>query len=105
MDFFLKEGILPMDWSPVAQGKVFQPSDEKGQRVALALSEVAAELVLKGIASLIYAWILYHPAWVIPIAGSGRLERVREAVDGLSVNMTREQWYRIYVAAKGEPLP
>ncbi|MEJ2593662.1 MAG: aldo/keto reductase [bacterium] len=105
MDFFMRERIHPMAWSPVAQGRLFNPSDEKGKRVAGVLWEIAEECTLDDISPLIYAWILYHPAGIIPIVGSGRIERVKDAVDALQIKLTREQWYRIYVASMGEPLP
>ncbi len=105
MDFFMQEGIHPMAWSPVAQGRLFNPVDDKGKRLADVLWEIAAECSLKDIAPLIYAWILYHPAGVIPIVGSGRIERVKDAVDALQIKLSREQWYRIYIASTGVPLP
>ena len=51
------------------------------------------------------AWILAHPAGVIPIVGTQRLERIRECVGAVTVKLTRTQWNQILVAAQGEPLP
>jgi predicted oxidoreductase len=54
---------------------------------------------------LIYAWILYHPAKFIPIVGSGKIHRLKLAVDATKIKLTREQWYEIYTASKGQNLP
>ncbi|MDY6895217.1 MAG: oxidoreductase, partial [Thermotogota bacterium] len=37
--------------------------------------------------------------------GSGRLERLKNAVEALNVKMTREQWFKIYEAALGHDVP
>lgn len=105
MDYFLKIGIKPMAWSPLAGGRLLNPQDEKGRRIFQALSEVAGELNVKIIDKVIYSWLLKHPASVIPVAGTGRIERIRHAVDALNVDMSLEQWYKIYTASTGNDLP
>jgi predicted oxidoreductase len=105
MDFFLKQRIHPMGWSPMAGGALLKPVDEKGIRLYQKLTEIAEELGTDSIDQVVYAWILYHPAKVIPIVGSGKPERLRSAVEAMKLEMTREQWYRIYMASQGYPLP
>ncbi len=105
IDFFLLERLKPMAWSPLAGGRLFSPRDEKGHRVEIALREVAAELNVDNPEKVVYAWLLKHPASIIPVAGTRQIERVRYAVDALNVNMSLEQWYKIYIASRGEDLP
>lgn len=104
MDFFMNEQIHPMGWSPLAFGQLFNPKDKKSSRIAVKLHEIAEELNIS-FDTLIYAWILYHPAKVIPIVGSGKIDRLKKAVDALDVKITREQWYEIYNASRGCQLP
>lgn len=105
IDFFLKEKIHPMAWSPLAGGKLFKPVDEVGKRLLKELSDIAKELNAKSVEEVIYAWLLKHPAGIIPILGSGKLTRIKLAVQSLEYDMSLEQWYRIYNAAKGADLP
>lgn len=105
IDFMLKEQIQPMAWSPLAGGRIFSTSDEKGARVLQALQEVAEEMKAYNIDSLIYAWLLKHPVQIIPIIGSGKLDRIQKAVEAVNLEMSLEQWYKIYIAAAGEELP
>jgi predicted oxidoreductase len=105
MDFFLKQRIHPMGWSPLAGGSLLNPTDEKGMRVNRKLHEVAEELGVQSIDKVIYAWILLHPSKVIPIVGSGKPERLKSAVEAMKLQMTREQWYEIFNASNGFPLP
>ena len=46
-----------------------------------------------------------HPAGVIPIVGSQRASRIREAAAAYQVEWTRADWYRVLVASRGIALP
>jgi predicted oxidoreductase len=105
MDFFLRKKIKPMAWSPLAGGKLYNPRDEKSVRITQALVEVSEELNVTRVDRIIYAWLLKHPASIIPVVGSGKIERIKHAVEALDVEMSLEQWYKIYIAVKGKDLP
>jgi len=105
MDFFLKENIQPMIWSPLAGGRIFNPDDSKSEGVRSILINIARELDIPSIDTVAYAWLLKHPVKGLPIVGSSKIDRIKKAVDALDVQMSLEQWYQIYIAAKGEDLP
>jgi len=105
IDFFLKKGIKPMAWSPLAGGRIVKPNDEKGKRIVKTLTEVAKELTIDSIDKIIYSWLLKHPASIIPIVGSGKFERIKNAVEALNIDMSLEQWFKIYIASTGNELP
>ncbi len=105
IDFFLKENIKPMAWSPLAAGKLLNPHDDKGPRILRAISQVAEELNVSPVDKVIYAWLLNHPAIILPVVGTGKIDRIKSAVDALEINMTLEQWYKIYIAVLGKELP
>jgi predicted oxidoreductase len=105
MDFFMKEGIKPMAWSPVAGGRLLSPWDEKGPRILRVLTSVAEELNVSPVDKVIYAWLLKHPAQIMPVVGTGKIERIKYAADALKLEMSLEQWYKIYIAALGKELP
>lgn len=94
-----------MAWSPLGGGKLINPNDEKGHRIHRILLEVADELNVGSIDKIIYAWILNHPASVIPIVGTGKIERIKNAVEALEIDLSMEQWYKIYNASTGIELP
>ena len=50
------------------------------------------------------AWILRHPAGMQVIAGTTSEERLKEIVQACTVELSREEWYQLYLAA-GHPLP
>jgi len=105
IEFFQKEGIVPMAWSPFAGGKLFSPQDAGSIRLQGVLEEVAGETGADGVDLVALSWILKHPAKFVPVTGSGKIERLKRAVDALSVELTTEQWFRVLVASQGHPVP
>jgi len=105
IDYFLTKKIKPMAWSPLGGGHIFNPTNSKGQRLLNTLKEVANELSIKDIDTLIYSWILNHPSSIIPIVGSGKIDRLKNAVTALDIEIPSELWQKIYVASLGEELP
>ena len=103
-EYFLKHKIKPMAWSPLAGGAIFNPKTEKEQRLAAVLKTIAAELNTD-IDQVMYAWLLKHPTGIMPIVGSQHINRIKSAVDALKIELSLEQWYKIYIASKGEDLP
>lgn len=103
-EYFLKHKIKPMAWSPLAGGAIFDPKTEKDQRLTAVLKNIAAELNTD-IDQVMYAWLLKHPTGIMPIVGSQHINRIKSAVDALKIELSLKQWYKIYIASKGEDLP
>ncbi|BBE31209.1 oxidoreductase [Tepiditoga spiralis] len=101
INFLMKKRVNPMAWSPNAGGLLFKPNDEKSKKLNNVLNEVAKELNLNSIDKVIYAWILNHPAGILPIIGSGKVERLKIAIDSLNIKLTKEQWFKIYTTSLG----
>lgn len=93
--------VKPMAWSCLAGGELFTGNTKQIQRVRLELEAVMNETGAANIDQVIYAWVMRLPSNPLPIVGSGNIERVKSAVNSLDINLTREQWYRIWTASKG----
>ena len=104
IDFLLKEKIPPMAWSPLGGGRLFDSEDPKGARIARTLNSLK-EKYDTGIDTLAYAWLLSHPATILPIIGTGKLDRLKTAVQATNVQMALEDWYDVYTSSLGEELP
>lgn len=105
MDFFMKEKISPMAWSPLAGGRLVKPDGSKAEQVRKVLIKIAKELSINSIDILAYAWLFKHPAQIIPVVGSGKIERIKKAVMAQKIQINLEQWFEIYNAAAGKELP
>lgn len=106
LDQALELGLGVLAWSPLGGGRLGAeaPEEPRARGVAEALDAVARPLGVPRAAAA-YAWIMAHPARPIPIVGSQTPARIAEAVRALEVSFTREQWYAVLTAARGEPLP
>lgn len=95
--------IKPMAWSCLGGGHLF--SDVEFQPLRDELQNVANEIGADNIEQVVYAWIMRLPSEPLPIIGSGKIERVKSAYKALSLEMTRQQWFRIRKAALGYDVP
>lgn len=104
LDQAMMLGLTPLAWSPLGGGRLAAPGTPREQAVAAALDAVAAaQGVSRTVAA--YAWLMAHPAGIVPIIGSQQAERIAEGVQALTVRWTRQDWYAVLVAARGERLP
>ncbi len=97
--------VRPMAWSCLGGGSIFSGDSEQAVRMRNELEAIRAEVGASSIDQVIYAWVRRLPSNPIPIIGSGKIERVQTAVDALNIELTREQWYRVWVASKGHGVP
>jgi len=112
LDQCLIERITPMAWSPLAAGLIGGGATrllpgQKGYRPELFLGALDAVAKNRGVSriAVALAWLMKHPARIMPVVGSVRPERIREAAKADELELTREEWYRLLLAARGEPLP
>jgi predicted oxidoreductase len=108
MEYCRLHNITLQAWGPLATGRLTgrpHPKDEKHfQEAANHVAQMAAEKEVSPEAILI-AWILRHPARIQPLPGTTNPERIRAACEAEHVSFTREEWYRLFVAGRGENLP
>lgn len=94
----LQEGrIAPMAWSPLAGGRM-----ATGAPPALKarLDAIGAEAGTDWTAVAV-AWLLAHPARILPVLGTNRLDRIARIGDARRVPMDRERWFELYTLALG----
>lgn len=95
-------------WSPLARGYLSgnsAPDDSPNiQESAKVVAEMAEE---KGVSreAIVIAWILRHPAGIQPLPGTTNPERLLAACEADDVELSREDWYRLFLAGRGEALP
>ena len=97
--------ITIQPWSPFQYGffeGVFLDSDKFPElnRTIVAMAEE------KGVtnSAIAIAWLLRHPAKMQPIVGTTNPSWVRDIAQASTVEMTRQEWYALYLAA-GNTLP
>jgi predicted oxidoreductase len=112
LDQCLIEKITPMAWSPLAAGLIGRGATrllpwQKGYQVDKFMPALEAVAKARGasVTAIALAWLLKHPAGIQPVVGSANPDRIRQAAKADEIDLTREEWYRLLLAARGEPLP
>ncbi len=100
-----KLGVLPMAWSPLAGGRLFDPKNEAGQRLAVAVGKMSARYAGATLEQLAYAWVMAHPAAPLAIIGTNKIERIESAAKADAITLEREDWYALWEAAQGRRIP
>ncbi len=105
LDFCRLNDITIQTWSPFQYGMfegTFIGSD-KYPELNVQLNALA-EKYNTSVTAVVTAWILRHPANMQMIAGSMKVSRLKEVCSACEFELTREEWYRLYLAA-GHILP
>ncbi len=104
LDLAMETDLAVLAWSPLGGGRIGDPQDTQAVAVAAALDVVATEAGVSRAAAA-YGWIMAHPARAIPIVGTQNVDRIGEIADVFKCRWTRQRWYDVLVAARGEKLP
>lgn len=99
------EHARPMAWSPLAGGSLFDASSAAGQRLAAEARLIAPKYGDATLEQLAYAWIMAHPSHPLPVIGTNRFERIKSAARAAEIVLEREDWFGLWVAAKGHGIP
>ncbi len=98
--FHQQHGQPVMAWSPLGGGLLMAGNPPVG----IVADEIAAEFGVDR-AAVAVAFLLAHPAGILPVMGTNNLSRIKTISDALKVNLDRESWFRLYEAALGHEVP
>lgn len=94
-------GLPPMAWSPLAGGQLRATAD---QALRARMDELGAAAGADWTAVAV-AWLLHHPARILPVLGTNSLDRIARISDALRVPMDRQTWFELYTLAQGHEVP
>ncbi len=110
LEYCQLERVQIQAWGPLARG-IFSGRPLEGQpehivKTAALVGELAAA---KGTTreAIVLGWLMRHPAMIQPVIGTMNPERIRACQDAerQAAQMSRDEWYRLYVSARGAALP
>lgn len=105
LDYCRLNDITIQPWSPFQYGffeGVFLGS-KKFPELNQQIDEIAATYGVSN-TTIAIAWLLRHPAHMQPVIGTMNIDRFKDCCKASEIQLTREEWYRIYRAA-GNILP
>ena len=96
-------GVPVMAWSPLGGGRLFG-QEAAALRLRPALQRLASAQGVDETAVAI-AWLLHHPARIIPVLGTNDPARIARMQDALRVTLDRQTWFELYSLANGAEVP
>lgn len=107
VEYCVDQGIQLQAWGALARGRYTgddpRPTDSPAGRLLRRLARA------KGTTpeTVLLWWLARHPAGVVPVIGTSRPDRVRACRDAAlhAPDLTHEEWYELWIAARETPLP
>ncbi|MBB3039691.1 aldo/keto reductase [Hoyosella altamirensis] len=100
-------GIRLQAWASLAQGKYSGLQGTTAEHETAQLVEKLAESKGTTPETILLWWLQRHPARIEPVVGSARPDRIRSCRDavGRAPELSHEEWYELWITARGAPLP
>lgn len=104
LDHCLQHNIIPMAWSPLGGG-AFNDETHPRFRSITAITFDLAHKYGTGINQILIAWLSAHPSGIIPVVGTTKVDRLLQAKEAGNIHLSREDWFKLWIASTGEDVP
>lgn len=105
LDYCIQHNVQSLSWSPLGGGKLQSEEPDESTRRIIAVAEILAAEFSASTDQILLAWLYAHPAKIIPVMGTTKISRLKNALDAKKIMLTREQWFMIYRAHLGKEVP
>lgn len=91
-------------WSSLAGGALFDPDNPATARLTPRMNELATQHSV-GIDAVALAWLMAHPANIMPVVGTNNIERIKKISDAFVISIDRQTWHELWTLAAGHEVP
>ncbi|WP_417431630.1 aldo/keto reductase [Halpernia sp.] len=99
LDQLMMKKLSPMVWSPL--GNYFSESSDKNLRIKSVLQNLCEKYnCLED--QLLLAFLLKHPAKILPVLGTSKTENIKNAKLALEINLENEDWFKLLETSHGK---
>jgi predicted oxidoreductase len=91
--------IEAQSWSPMGNG-IFTEDTEKNKRI-LATAKKLSVKYETGVNEILLSFLYIHPANISPVIGTTQFERIISAKKAMEIQLTREDFYKLWQASAG----
>ena len=99
LDYMQLHNIRPMSWNPL--GTIFREDIEQTRRLKKLLVQLVEKYHL-GSDTILLAWILKHPAGIIPVAGTVNIARIQALMKAVELDLDQEDWFAVWTESMGK---
>jgi len=94
------ENIEAQSWSPMGNG-IFTEHTAQHTRI-LAEAENLAKTYECSVNQILLAFLYAHPSQIVPVIGTTKFERIQDAAKATEIELTREDFYKLWTASTGK---
>ena len=94
------ENIEAQSWSPMGNG-IFTNRSEQHICI-LSEAESLAKTYECSVNQILLAFLYAHPSQIVPVIGTTKFERIQEAAKAMEIELTREDFYKLWTASTGK---
>lgn len=107
VEYCVANGVRLQAWGALAQGRFTGRQETEGEHATAELLRTLAKAKDTTPETILLWWLQRHPAGIAPILGTGRPERIRACRDAAlrAPDLSHEEWYSLWLTARGERLP
>jgi len=91
------ENIEAQSWSPMGNG-IFTEHTEQHTRI-LAEADSLSKTYECSVNQILLAFLYAHPSQIVPVIGTTKFERILEAKKAMEIELTREDFYKLWSAS------
>lgn len=102
LDYMQLHQIRPLSWNPL--GSVFRQENMQTYRLRKLLATLVSKYEI-GADTILLAWILKHPAHIVPIAGTVNVARIQSLMKATELQLSQEDWFAIWTESMGNEVP
>jgi predicted oxidoreductase len=110
LEYCARQGITLQAYGALARGHYTGNPPERPTPAESATAALLAEMAREKdttVEAVLLGWLMKHPAGIAPVIGSANPDRIRACAGAARVaqTMTRPEWYRLWVTARGSNIP
>lgn len=98
LEQLMRKNIRPMAWSVL--GNYFSEKSEQNHRVRTVIAELCSKYNAEE-NQILLAFVLNHPAKIIPVIGTSKVETIRQLKKSLLIDLEAIDWFKILEASRG----
>jgi predicted oxidoreductase len=102
IDHMQIKNITPMSWSPL--GSFFKNETEQSIRLRKVTSVLCQKYNVAEDA-LLLAWIMKHPARILPVFGTTNPSRIANLTKAITLDLDLQDWFTLWIESTGNPVP
>ncbi|MET9664457.1 aldo/keto reductase [Streptomyces sp. NPDC006475] len=107
LEYCRANGVQVQAWGALAQGRYTGRQETPDEQATARLVEALAKEKDTSPETILLWWLQRHPAGIAPVIGTARPERIRACRDAATgePRLSHEEWYDLWITARGAALP